>query len=358
LNATNSNFDTLMGLYTGTNVADLTEVASNDDADAEAGIFGSWLAQAVVSNETYHIAVDGYAGATGVVELAYSLAPSPVFEVTVAESVGGTVQPGSGIYASNVVATFTATPEPGYLFSGWSGLVSSSDNPVTFDVTASGTLTAQFVQDQYADDFENGFNSDLDWDVTGGAGNVPWFVQSTNASGGLSAARSGVIGNLQTSALKLTFVGEAGMASFDVQVSSESSWDFLRFLVNGALNAQWSGEVGWMTYQVPVNAGTNVFEWRYVKDAAGKAGMDAAFIDNLKLPFAETVLVLTNASVGAFDILFSGPPNQTFQIQASTNMIQWTSISTNQATSGLMHFVDPDAGQNVARYYRALVPSP
>ena len=58
-----SDFDTLVGVYTGSAVSSLAQVASNDDAAA-----GSKTSRAcfpVVSGTTYRIAIDGYAAAAG-----------------------------------------------------------------------------------------------------------------------------------------------------------------------------------------------------------------------------------------------------------------------------------------------------
>jgi hypothetical protein len=62
-----SSFDTLLGVYTGTGVAALTTVASNDN-DGSAGNT-SGLTFTAVAGTTYHVAVDGYSGASGSVRL-------------------------------------------------------------------------------------------------------------------------------------------------------------------------------------------------------------------------------------------------------------------------------------------------
>src|SRR5437899_11952042 len=53
LTTSNSTFDTLLGLYTGTSVSELTTIASNDDAYPDAPGGFSALTQAVRSNQTY-----------------------------------------------------------------------------------------------------------------------------------------------------------------------------------------------------------------------------------------------------------------------------------------------------------------
>jgi hypothetical protein len=64
-----SAFDTLLGVYTGTAVAALTTVATNDDAN---GTTQSSVAFSAAAGTTYRIAVDGYGGATGGVTLRWS----------------------------------------------------------------------------------------------------------------------------------------------------------------------------------------------------------------------------------------------------------------------------------------------
>lgn len=58
-----SNFDTLLGVYTGSTVSGLTTIASNDDASPSD--LSSRVTFSLVGGTTYRIAVDGYNGATG-----------------------------------------------------------------------------------------------------------------------------------------------------------------------------------------------------------------------------------------------------------------------------------------------------
>jgi thiol-disulfide isomerase/thioredoxin len=72
-----SNFDTLLGVYTGSSLSTLSEVASNDDENYSGGIVTSKMVVDVTAGETYQIAVDGYSGASGSVQLQVQLAPFP-----------------------------------------------------------------------------------------------------------------------------------------------------------------------------------------------------------------------------------------------------------------------------------------
>ncbi len=64
-----SDFDTTLGVYTGTSVSNLTLVASNDDEDPGV-VLTSALTFDAVAGQTYQIAVDGFDGAAGHVSLA------------------------------------------------------------------------------------------------------------------------------------------------------------------------------------------------------------------------------------------------------------------------------------------------
>jgi hypothetical protein len=65
---TGSTFDTLLAVYTGLVVSNLTVVASNDDINGAAER-QSLVTFTPVTGTTYHIAVDGFGGATGIINL-------------------------------------------------------------------------------------------------------------------------------------------------------------------------------------------------------------------------------------------------------------------------------------------------
>lgn len=80
-----SNFDTLLSVYTGNALDSLVSIASNDDADAGLQSRVTFTSQ---SGTTYRIAVDGYAGASGAINL--NLTPTaPTTENTAVFSATG-----------------------------------------------------------------------------------------------------------------------------------------------------------------------------------------------------------------------------------------------------------------------------
>ncbi len=73
LSTAGSSFDTLLGVYTGTNVGTLVPVDDNDDSSA--ATFSSQVRFGATAGSTYQFAVDGFLGASGSVRLALALIP-------------------------------------------------------------------------------------------------------------------------------------------------------------------------------------------------------------------------------------------------------------------------------------------
>jgi subtilisin-like proprotein convertase family protein len=101
-----STFDTLLGVYTGTSLSNLTLVACDDDSG---GFYTSMASFNVAANLTYRIAVDGMTGDAGTFLLNWSLEPTldplPVFSIP---PPGITVSRGSNVTLS-VSATAPAS---------------------------------------------------------------------------------------------------------------------------------------------------------------------------------------------------------------------------------------------------------
>ena len=58
----------------------------------------------------------------------------------------GTV-PGAGSYLANTTVNLTATPDPGYLFGGWTGDATGAANPLSFVMDTNKSIAATFVED-------------------------------------------------------------------------------------------------------------------------------------------------------------------------------------------------------------------
>ena len=76
----------------------------------------------------------------------------------------------------------------------------------------------------------------------------------------------------------------------------------------------------------------------------------------VNVPDASTVSIANTPDGPA--ITLSGSSDQTYVIEASLDMHNWTSLSTNMTdASGLFTFVDTDAKNYPQRYYRGVAPA-
>ena len=360
LTTTNSAFDTLLGVYTGDRVTNLTEVISNDDDLA--GQQTSKVSFGVRSGEICRIAVDGYAASSGALRLAYLFTPTQLFHLALSADSGGTVTPPSGDFTANSTVVLIATPNPGYEFAGWDGTLTSSENPLSLVVDRGYTLTARFRLRQATEDFESGgFKAGLDYTLNPPGTAAPWFVQTNSVAQGSFAARSGAIGGTQQSALILQARMDAGVGSFSYHVSSELTWDVLEFYLNGNLVGSWSGNVDWSVFHFNVPVGTNLVEWRYSKDPSLSIGDDAAFIDNIFLPLtsgskigAHLQLSVASQTIG---LQLRGQVDRAYVLEVSPDLVHWQPVSTNVATGGILQITDANWSARPTRFYRAVQPT-
>jgi len=59
-------------------------------------------------------------------------------------------------------------------------------------------------------------------------------------------------------------------------------------------------------------------------------------------------------SNGTFNLQLLVVPGSNYVLQASTNLLDWTPIATNPATTNLLQFVDPNSSNYPTRFYRFL----
>ena len=136
-----STFDTLLAVYTGDDVAALTPVASNDDA----GPLGtSATAFTAVAGTVYHLAVDGYDGATGNYQLNLQAVSGAPAITSLDPAVGGAgtdvAIEGSGFLTTTGVR-FNGVAAPGFLVNSDTQITVTAPTGVTtghVTVTATG----------------------------------------------------------------------------------------------------------------------------------------------------------------------------------------------------------------------------
>jgi len=69
----------------------------------------------------------------------------PTYTLTLTTNGNGSIAPGSGTFPSGSNVVLTATPASGYAFSGWSGAVTGTNNPISVTMTNNKAVTGNFV---------------------------------------------------------------------------------------------------------------------------------------------------------------------------------------------------------------------
>lgn len=143
------------------------------------------------------------------------------------------------------------------------------------------------VKASIAEGFDSGDFSALDWQH---GGDAPWTIDAESFEGAW-AARSGVIGNGQTSVLEITLdlTGwEVDTIWFAWRTSSETEYDILRFYIDDIEKFSRSGVMASFSHFVypggiTFTPGVRTFKWVYSKDPGDFTGQDCAWIDSIRI---------------------------------------------------------------------------
>ncbi len=250
-------------------------------------------------------------------------------DITAENTVGTISTSSSWVTIDNNTASF------GSLTQGQSeqGIFTVTANPATpegqpfglsMEVTANGgtytnTYGMSFTIGLIVEDWESGTFDQFDWE-TGGDNN--WTISTQNPYEGTYCVKSGDIGDEQSSYLSITFdVLANGEIGFYKKVSSESSYDYLKFYIDGNVVDQWSGEVSWSETSYPVTAGTHTFKWQYEKDYSVSNGSDCAWLDFITLPSGALNAMVAGFTADNTDICEGETVN--FLDASSGDVISW-----------------------------------
>ena len=174
------------------------------------------------------------------------------------------IVPGASCPAPQTVAASNPTAHGATI--SWAG---SSDSYIV--MVAEPTVNASY-------DFETGSMPSA---FTNSSTNA-WSVVANNHSGSYCAkSASGFTST--NSDLELTVnLAAAGSVDFSALVSSESGWDYGRFLIDGDQKFEVSGTSNsWTDYSYPLTAGSHTLTWRYYKDGSGNNGDDCFYVDDI-----------------------------------------------------------------------------
>ena len=187
-----------------------------------------------------------------------------------------------------------------------------------------------------AESFENGEFGD-NWSFTG---NANWFIDNSTSYDGIYSAKSGDIGDNQYSSLSIQIETIAdGEIIFWKKVSSESSYDFLKFYIDDSEYGSWSGEINWSEESYSVSAGTHTFKWVYEKDYSVSDGSDCGWIDYITFPPTEQPIIYGDvdgdADVTSYDAAL------TLQYSAGlTDFEEWQILAADVDGNGVVQAFD------------------
>lgn len=204
------------------------------------------------------------------------------------------------------------------------------------------------------EDFESSSFTAFPWTFTGGN----WTIDAVNHHGGANSAKSATIGaNGSTQMLVTMNVPAVGNITFWKKVSSEQSYDYLKFYINGVLKNQWSGTIDWSQETYPVTPGNAVFKWEYMKDNMVDSGSDCAWVDDIVFPSTggNTGTPVYACSVTELNFGTYQPANFSPITLTLTNSGTVSMIGTLTGTPELM--VRPAAGGDYLQNLNYLIPA-
>lgn len=135
---------------------------------------------------------------------------------------------------------------------------------------------------QNVENFESGGFLAYPWEF---GGDTNWVIDESVVYEGNYSSRSGDINDDENSEMILNVcVLNNSEISFYAKVSSEPTYDFLKFYIDGAQYGSWDGEMDWSLQTYPISAGLHTLKWAFEKDYSVSTGSDCGWIDFITFP--------------------------------------------------------------------------
>lgn len=237
------------------------------------------------------------------------------------------------IAAQNTPTSFSISNEPaGMTINETSGEIAwTPPAPGPFTVTIEATNPAGTDSEILTIDVsESQLKQGVDADLSFTESTNLWMLETSVTHDGVDSAKSPPIKNNQTAFFETDIAAPPGgeTVTFVWKVSSEEGFDLLRFLADGVLVDEISGEQDWtlVSYTIPENQ-TQTLRWEYQKDVSVSDGDDAGYIDELILASTDPLPVFTS------DFSVSGPLGEPFAFDVDA--VGATSFSASNLPAGL-----------------------
>jgi Leucine-rich repeat (LRR) protein/uncharacterized protein YpmS len=254
---------------------------------------------------------------------------------------------------SNLLPNLTVTNQPSI---GWTLTATATNQAgattVTLQVKDSAGLTGTTILpvtvtgQSFGQLLNNAGYSFSSW------GSAVWFLETTNTHSGGTAAQSGHISDNTNSWLGTTLLGP-GRLIYWSKVSSETNFDFLDFFLNGVMQTnRMSGTNGiWQRFVFNIPQGTNSVAWRYQKDQDTSRGLDAGWVDDMNYAPGFWLEIISSSASGPSQFLLHGVPGNTYNLESSTNFLNWSQVQQTNVSDTATLVVDPSPAVGT-RFYR------
>ncbi len=154
------------------------------------------------------------------------------------------------------------------------------------------------------------------------SGNADWVIDNSIAYEGDYSAASGNINDNQSTRMTLSLENRAsGAISFFTKISTEASYDFLKFYIDNQEQKSWSGEASWEENVFQVTEGDHDYKWTYAKDGNTIGGSDKVWVDYIQVPPVLTTVV----NAGPDMAVFMGSNAYPYAYAANYESVSWTS---------------------------------
>lgn len=250
----------------------------------------------------------------------------PTYSLTTNVVGNGSVTPESGTFSEGEAVSITATATAGYVFTGWSGDVSGTANPVNVTMDANKNITATFIESQgisWIEDFNLADGTSSDNGVTAWSRTTP--AGTAEVQGGqFYASNTDPTGAVWTSDL-INIAGSVVDLSMDVSAAGpmeDSDYYIISYSIDGGAEIEIFNTLNSFTAQSVSASGITGNTLRITATLRNSSSDEAYYLDNVSVvtagpvpQYTLTTSVSGNGSVSPSSATYN--ENDVVSLQAS-----------------------------------------